>query len=145
MPLNSSHLSDAVIGIIRDIPTDKESARDYQYQTKVDIYDIRCSGCGFARIELYNSDMYNAKPIKIVRTAEEAVHLAQRHGFRVVRTCEYPFDVKVKNNVFIYPTLTEIISNTCELWNAEKFLPQETDNENLNIIELINQMNNGEA
>ena len=144
MPLNSSHLHHSVIEILRDMPLDKESSSETTYQTKVELYDARCSNCGFARIELYNSDMYNAKPIKILRDANEAVHLAQRHGYRITRTCEYPFDINFRGNKPIYPTLTEIISNTCELWNPEKFISLENQEENLNIIVLINQMNDGE-
>lgn len=137
MPLNSSHLHHSIVDIIREIPTDREDAPDYPYQTKVDMYDNRCSGCGFCRVEVYPSDVYNVEPI-IFNNSKEAVVCARKHGYRINRTCEYPADVQTRSDgKAIYPTLTEIISNTCDLWDIEKIsslIPPDDSH----IIELIN-------
>ena len=138
MPLSSQHLHHSVISIIRDIPMDKESAPEYLYQTKVEMYDERCSGCGFARIEVYPSDVYNAKPV-IFHKSQEAIDSARLHGHRINRTCEYPFDTLYRNKKPMYPSLTEIISNTCTFWDMDiPTSPEEIDI--MAITELIKLM-----
>lgn len=138
MPLNSSHLHHSVIDIIREIPIDREVAPDYPYQTKVDMYDSRCSGCGFCRVEVYTSEVYNAKPV-IYHNSQEAIDFARMHGYRINRTCEYPFDTHSRNGKPIYPTLTEIISNTCDFWDESK-IPSVDEEDEINIIELLKLM-----
>ena len=136
MPLNSSHLHHSVIDIIREIPMDREVAPDYPYQTKVDMYDSRCSGCGFCRIEVCPSDIYDAKPI-VFNNSKDAVEYARMYGHRINRTCEYPPDVQTRNGKSIYPTLTEIISNTCDLWDVEKISSYTFKQDDEEIIKLI--------
>ena len=124
---------------------DREIAPDYPYQTKVDMYDNKCSGCQFTRIEVYPSDViYNIKPV-VFNDVQKAIAYARLHGFRINRTCEYPYDINFHNDKPIYPTLTEIVSNTCEFWDAEKmsYFTQE-DNNSVNIVELIEQIPNAE-
>ena len=145
MPLNSSNIHFSVINIIREIPLDRESAPEYPYQTKVDMYDEKCSGCGFARIEVYPSDIYNAKPL-IFHTSSEAIKFARVHGHRINRTCDYPFDMQKRNGKTIYPSLTEIVSNTCDLWDIDKIISEiENIPDDALILELIKSIRtNGE-
>ena len=101
MPLNNKHLLPSVINIIREIPMDRESApKDYPYQTKVDIYDKMCANCPFARIEIYPHNLLNVKPI-VVKDINTATDLVMRNDGRLIRSCEYPFDITEKNNRII--------------------------------------------
>jgi len=136
MPLNNLRISDATTESIRAIPLDQESLRhcDYTYQTKVDIYDKKCgSGCEFCRIEV---DCLNQ--IKIFNNSAEAIAYCARSGHRMERLCEYPGDIREVHNKVIYPSVTEIVVNTCQFWYDSLKEDYETE-----FIEVENNEYNG--
>jgi len=125
MPLSSNHLSSSIITTLREIPKDNESLpnQNYPYQTQVSIYDDKCGGCGYVYIEAQPSaSWHDAKEKKIFRNIKDAINYASQHRCFLKRSCCYPSDVFPKNGDFIYPSLIEIISNTCKFWDSENLL-----------------------
>lgn len=98
MPLDNKKLSPEMVSLLHNLP----------YQDKVNIYDKRCSGCGYMRIEVGNV---------VVRSIEEAIDIAQLTGAEIERSCDYPSDVETSYGGEEYPSLTEIITNTCRFWD----------------------------
>lgn len=130
MPLNSTYLAEDTFNSLREIPIDKEAASDssFTYQTKVEIYDRMCGKCGFCRIEINTS-----KSTFVVDSVEkmEQILLKKKTTFlEVIRGCSYPNDVLIKNGKPVYPSLMEIVSNTCEFWHTEKMnIPSDNETE----------------
>ena len=53
---------------------------------------------------------------------DNAIAFSIKHGGCVSRTCEYPTNVlETINNEKIYPTVTEIVCNTCDFWRSDIF------------------------
>lgn len=119
--LDSKNLSDKMIRCRLLAPLDDEAnPQNLPLQTKVQIYDMKCDGCGFARIEVFD----NKGDIKVFNNVADAINEAQIGGYKgikdIKRTCEYPGNVIETIHGTEYPTLTEIIINTCRLWYEYK-------------------------
>lgn len=113
MPLDNRRLTPDIIENLKGIPLNEECwAKSYElpHQTKVMIYDSKCKDCGFKRLEVED---------KVFNSIPEALDYAQMTGGDLIRSCEYPSDVEVVNGVEIYPSLTEIVINTCRFWHKE--------------------------
>lgn len=136
MPLNSSHLPDSVLAILRELPEDKDHCDVIPYQTKVQIYDTKCKRCQFLRIEAQPENSWNGNHIKVFDNIEAAIQHATFKSCRLKRQCSYPHDIVKRNGKNIYPNLTEIVSNSCEFWNENKIY--DDINETSNFIELDN-------
>jgi len=54
LPLCSQHLPAEVREVLREMPLDPTCLEEVPYQTKIEVYDTKCSGCGFARVILMN-------------------------------------------------------------------------------------------
>lgn len=115
MPLDSSKLTEGISNGLREMPYDIKY--DLPYPTKVDMYDSKCSGCGFARIEVVTIPM---EKMGIFNKIEDALFFAQGKSVKINRLCSYPVDVDHVFNEVRYLTLTEIICNTCQFWNINK-------------------------
>lgn len=148
MPLNSNHLNDSVIKILREIPEDNECLVDEKhsslelmpYQTKVQIYDERCKGCGFVHIEATHYSALEGEKKIIFTDLDKAIDHATVNNCRIHRSCSYPNDVLRKNGKHIYPTLSEIVSNTCEFWFQDKIdgmIPEEVEFIEIDDVEKI--------
>lgn len=98
MPLDNKKLPCQLVEMLYNLP----------YQDKVNIYDKRCSGCGFMRVEVGNV---------VVRSIQEAIDIAQMTGAEIVRTCEYPGDTEIIYGEEQYPSLNDIVANTCRFWD----------------------------
>jgi hypothetical protein len=119
MPLNNTFRADTE-KFLRELPFDREclNTQDVTYQTKVDIFDRKCSGCGYARIEVL------AKGRDVVRfnRSDEAVSFAlqNRYGHPIIdRGCAYPPDIAIVNGKERCLTLSEIVTNGCQFWKEE--------------------------
>lgn len=113
MPLDNRKLSADVIENLKGLPIDEDCwAKSYElpHQTKVMIYDIKCNNCGFMRLEVDGAILHNLL---------DAVDYAQATGESLIRSCEYPSDVEIVNGKEVYPSLTEIVINTCRFWRKE--------------------------
>jgi hypothetical protein len=101
---------------LNKIPLDNEarSGCNIPLETKIEIYDRKCAGCGFIRVEVETRSA-----LMIFNNVVEAVLLAQRTGGDINRTCDYPGDVEMIHNIVVRPSLSEIISNTCRFWRKE--------------------------
>lgn len=95
------------------IPELMSHLRDIEYEKKVEIYDKKCNGCGFAHIILRN-DSPRSEDF-VTNRIEEALHLARAYDLQIIRCCNYP-----NNDELI--SLSEIIMNGCILWNTEKII-----------------------
>lgn len=98
MPLDNKKLSEEII----------ECLHGLAYEDKVKVYDRRCSGCEFMRVEV--GDV-------VVHTIQEAIDIAQMTGAEINRSCEYPSDIEIAYGKEQYPSLTEIVTNTCRFWD----------------------------
>lgn len=138
MPLNSQHLSEWEIKELNEIPLDGEAVKyaDYPYQTKTDIYDKKCNGCGFAKItaimKLPNSDK---TVIKEFSNVEDAISLCTSSNATIDRSCSYPADVTMANGKQKFPTLSEIVMNGCQFWK-KKFYDDIPKDEETEFIEI---------
>ncbi|MHB8362884.1 MAG: hypothetical protein ACYDBX_04675 [Patescibacteria group bacterium] len=143
MPLNSSHLDDDVIKTLQEIPEDDECFIDERhsslelmpYQTKVQIYDEKCGGCGFVRVDVLHYNPDSEKKI-VFNDINKAIEYATRNNCKINRTCSYLYNRLTRNGKHIYPTLSEIVSNTCEFWNKEKLTSMTEDEEFVEIDEV---------
>jgi len=89
-----------------------ESKTKTDYMTKVGLYDAKCGACGFNRIEVKD---------KVFHNVQEAIMFAIETNNDIVRTCEYPGNVFLDHDGNdVYPSLTEIIINTCLLWDEHE-------------------------
>jgi len=103
MPLNRSNINEI-----------NEYMSTLDYQSRVNIYDQKCNGCGFASIMLYNNSKNNK--VYVTNRLEEAIHLARAYDLIIKRGCCYPND----GDKFI--TLNEIVTNGCDFWNESKVI-----------------------
>ena len=118
--LDSKQLTPPIMEHLRRLPYDKiSSRRDFPRETKVKIYDTNCDGCGFCRVEVHL-----AKGIKVFDNVKYAINIVEIGEYKgipeIKRTCSYPGNIEVINGVDVYPSLTEIIMNTCRLWSMNK-------------------------
>lgn len=114
MPLDNKKISPETEEIIKGFPLDDETWKasyELPYQTKVMIYDEKCMGCGFMRIEVGD---------KVFNSLSEALDYAVFTKNDIIRTCGYPSDVQIINGKEIFPSLTEIVINTCQFWYQPK-------------------------
>ena len=120
MPLSNAHLPADVAKMLEEMPLDETCLERslMSYQTKVDMYDQKCSGCGFARIVVYTTASNN-KPV-IFNKIEDALKHAKGLRDCVERTCSYPDDVMVINNKVMHPSVSEIVANTCMFWREKR-------------------------
>lgn len=100
------------------LPIVQEHLHDLSYEEKVQIYDDRCNGCGFAQIRVANASS-NFRDF-ITNRIEEAVHVARMGDCFLERTCVYPPDMEVIYDNPIPIPLTTIVSNTCAFWDVKK-------------------------
>ncbi len=125
MPLCQNHLPPETKEFLKEMPFDKSCISDeIPYQTKVETYDLKCSGCGFARIILRNkrSELFVSNDINEI--LDKAINISDT----IIRSCAFPDDVKYINDKPAYPTVDEIVSNTCKFWR-EKSLFMFEENE----------------
>ena len=123
MPLNSQHLPKDVRNYLRELPLDKECVDDRMYQTKVELFEKHCRGCGFVRIKvmtLGGDDRQRVHTFEGENAIEKATNAMGVNRCETIRMCTYPQDITVKNDEEEYPTLNEIVSNTCQFWHLEK-------------------------
>lgn len=114
MPLDNKKITPEMEEMIKGMPVDEETWRlsyELPHQTKVMIYDSHCQGCGFMRLEVGD---------KVFHSLPEALDYALFTGKQLTRSCEYPPDVQIINGEEIYPSLTEIVINTCQFWYESK-------------------------
>src|SRR5574340_866753 len=98
MPLNSSHINSGVIETLRELPEDDECIIDEKhaslelmpYQTKVQIYDEKCKGCGFMHIEATHYNPLEGEKKIIFTNIDEAIEYASCHNCKIYRSCSYP-------------------------------------------------------
>jgi len=135
MPLNSQHLPEGTVRNLDEIPIDSEANQysDVPYQTKTEIYDKKCSGCGFARIivRFYNKAfVFNSidKALTFALSKVKTPHIE--------RSCSYPADVIKLNNTHRYPSLSEIVKNGCSFWNP-KMIPSPDEATEFNEISIF--------
>ena len=121
MPLDNQHLTQDLQDFLKEIPLE-EPCDDVPYQTKVSIYDEKCSGCGFALIIAYSSKESNDLRTRRVsfNDSNKAVAYARANSCDLKRTCTYPNDITICNCNEILPSLQTIVANTCRLWHIEK-------------------------
>lgn len=123
MPLNSEHLPKDVRSFLHELPLDKECSNDIYYQTKVEIFEKHCKDCGFVRIILSTFGDDGRQRIATfdgVGAVGKTNDLVGKYRCDITRTCTYPQDTTIKNNEEKLPTLSEIVSNTCQFWHIEK-------------------------
>ena len=123
MPLNSEYLPKDVRSFLHELPLDKECCKDIYYQTKVEIFERECKDCGFVRIILSTFGDDGRQKVTVlngVGAVEGANYLLNNYRCDVIRTCTYPQDITIKNDKEELPTLSEIVSNTCQFWHIEK-------------------------
>ena len=126
MPLCSEHLPEETVKFLTEMPLDKSCLTDdIPYQTKVEIYDTKCSGCGFARIILHNKRGQIFTSNNINEILIKAINISDI----IVRSCSWPEDISIVNGKPVYPTVTEIVSNTCKFWREEKLFMFEENEE----------------
>lgn len=113
MPLDNKYLKLEIIETLRHIPFDltPADASKYAYDTKISIYDAKCGGCGFNRIEVGK---------EVFHSPEEAISFSTGSGHPISRMCEYPADVVESSNGVEYPDINMIITNTCRFWDDKK-------------------------
>ena len=125
MPLCNNHLPPETQEYLREMPLDKSCiSNDIPYQTKVETYDLKCSGCGFARIILKNQRRESLVSNDINEILSKAINISDT----IIRSCSFPDDIRYINDKPIYPTVDEIVSNTCKFWR-EKSLFMFEENE----------------
>lgn len=130
MPLNNSKLTKSIIEDLKGIPYDTKYD-NLPYPTKVDIYDSKCSGCGFARIEVVTIPL---EKIYVFNNIENALLSAQGKSVMIHRLCSYPSDVDKVFDEERYVTLNEIICNSCEFWDMDKLrIPSDSETEFIEI------------
>jgi len=116
MPLDSRTISTSIRESLISIPFDNPDDNSYlPYQTKVSIYDEKCSGCGFARIEVVTT-----QKVLLFNDIISAIDYVSKYSGIIKRSCEYPTDVLTAHGQSIYPSLTDIITNTCRFWDSNK-------------------------
>lgn len=123
MPLNSEKLPKDVRNFLHELPLDKECSEDIYYQTKVEIYEKNCKDCGFSQIVLSTRSTDGRQGLKVyegVGAVDKAVDFMKSNSCDITRTCTYPNDLNVCNDAVQSPTLSEIVSNTCQFWHVEK-------------------------
>lgn len=116
MPLCSQHLPPEVTEVLREMPLDNTCLEGIPYQTKIEVYDNKCSGCGFARVILKNK----RKKMIISNNVSEILKQAKNLNDIIVRSCAYPDDITYINGELIYPSIHEIVANTCKFWREDK-------------------------
>src|ERR1035437_1934159 len=134
MPLNSTGKAKEVLLLMHELPEDKDAIYDGEgyYSTKVMIYDKKCSGCGFAYIIARSSDGVRKAFTKI----DEALNF-NTSTFPIVRSCEYPLDIFEFRHEDLLPSLSEIVSNGCELWAVEHMdIPKDEETEFIEITDV---------
>lgn len=117
MPLDNSQLGEDIVNILREMPLDKTCIEGIMsYQTKVDVYDSKCQDCAFKLLIVENARMDRI----LFTDIQKAINYASTGNFKLLRSCAYPNDIQIKNGEIIYPTLNEIVSNSCQFWNINK-------------------------
>ena len=125
MPLDNKKLTPEIMDYLYGIPLDEDvwqCVTNLPHQTKVEIYDKRCKGCGFMRVEVGE---------RIFRSVEEAIDVAMTTGLPIKRTCDYPSDIDFAFGEVIYPSLTTIVINTCRFWDTRNIEGDDDDKERL--------------
>lgn len=120
MPLCNKRLTKAMADFLFDMPLDRACEKNPAYQLKVQVYDTKCSGCGFARIEVRHNERDKGHDL-ITNDIMKAIHYATVTGFDIIRTCEYPGDVEEVFGKIYYPSIHDIVTNTCEFWYPDRF------------------------
>ncbi len=121
--VNRQKLPDYIVSALNETPLDEKSLMPdtIDYQTKIGIYDAKCSGCGFAKIDVIDEFYGKTTVLFSTNIIAAAINFAQEnYSCRIVRQCDYP------NNNEILP-LNVIIMNTCMLWHEEKIEQFETE------------------
>ena len=131
MPLNSELLPKDVRNYLHELPLDKDCSDDVYYQTKIEVYEKYCKDCGFSKIVLSTTSGDGRQRVNILEgigAVDKANDLVGKYKCDVKRTCTYPQDITIKNDEEELPTLSEIVSNTCQLWHIERLnIPADED------------------
>jgi len=140
MPLNSEKLPKDVRNFLHELPLDRECLDDIYYQTKIEIYEKNCGDCGFAQIVLFTNSEDGRQKIKTFEGAGligKAVDFMSKNTCSIIRTCTYPNDLNIKNDAVQSPTLSEIVSNTCQFWHIGKLdIPPDEETAFIEVEEL---------
>jgi hypothetical protein len=115
MPLDRHGKSQDALNKMHDFPLDEEARYNCDYTTKTQIYDSKCSGCGFAYIVAKSAD----QTVRIFKDIKNA-NIFNTGCSPLERSCEYPSDITIQNNKEKLPSLSEIISNGCQFWNEDR-------------------------
>jgi len=145
MSLNSTNKE--LYNYLREIPLDKDSLPEQPlmpYQTKVQIYDSKCSDCGFAKILIEEKNTANQSVIvREFYNIQDAINYASIHRCMLIRTCTYPFNLTYIHDKPVYPTITDIVTNTCQFWNIDKMnIPTDTEFIEIDLEEFVGQKRN---
>jgi hypothetical protein len=67
----------------------------------------------------------------------KAVDFMSKNTCSIIRTCTYPNDLNIKNDAVQSPTLSEIVSNTCQFWHIGKLdIPPDEETAFIEVEEL---------
>ena len=125
MPLNRIGKPKDVLQLMHELPEDEQCIYDGEgyYTTKVQMYDRKCSGCGFAYITTKSSEGIERAFNKI----EQALTF-NTSNYPIIRSCEYPHDITNDRRGERLPSISEIISNGCQFWAIEHMnIPSDED------------------
>lgn len=139
--LDNKNISGLVCQSFRDIPIDNITSRKHMIrESKIKIYDRNCGECGWKYIAVSLND-----DIRECKTVQEAIDLISKYGIKnceIIRSCCYPGNIIDSDDGPIYPTITEIVMNTCRLWKITNIEFSDEVVEDL-IIEKLQEIPNG--
>lgn len=133
MPLDNKKYGADVYGILRELPEDREAGGEVPYQTKVEVYDSKCQNCQFKMVIVEDTKGHQ----KEFEDLFVAIKYATIKNYKIIRSCKYPLDIQYMFDKPVYPSLTEIVSNSCQFWNVDKLnIPKNSETKFIeNIIE----------
>jgi len=141
MPLNSSHLKDETVKQLEKTPY---HSNDDGYQSKCQIFDAKCGKCGFRLYQITFSNYAVDAGDRVVEvfSADEAASICGRDAYvSMERVCSYPGDTRIRHGKVVYPSLNEIIKNTCEFWREPKLnIPVETEFIEINTEQQLSEL-----
>lgn len=146
MPLDSQRLPKDTRNYLHELPIDDECKNDVDYQTKIGLYEQNCKDCGFSKVILSTYTDDGRQRITVFEGAgavNRANEMVGKYRCNMERTCTYPLDITTKNDKEELPTLSEIISNTCQFWHIGKLnIPADKDTAFIEVEELQTKMEN---
>lgn len=116
--LDNKKISPSLLSALRNIPNeDFTRKRHLTRETKILIYDRNCGKCGFKRIAVNIDGKITEHKTILDAISYLSMNGNYNGGCEIIRSCSYPGNVESTDEEIIYPTITEIVMNTCRLWN----------------------------